>query len=166
MNKELEKSSIQIDHMLDNDLTSIVSENSNRLTPFMNLFRQQQKKLFKCSNKGVRFHSMLMRFFLSLWSKSSSAYEKLRDSVALVLPSSRTLWDHKNFIQPMAGLRKEILNDLTGLISNFIGNQRYIAIILSLINIHGNSMTLLTWEIRIKILYQWTLKMKTWHLMH
>ena len=61
----------------------------------------------------------------------------------------------------MAGLRKEILNDLTGLISNFIGNQRYIAIILSLINIHGNSMTLLTWEIRIKILYQWTLKMKT-----
>ena len=31
MNKELEKSTIQIDHTLNNDLTSIISENSNNL---------------------------------------------------------------------------------------------------------------------------------------
>ena len=66
VHKELEKSSIYIDHTLNNDLTSIISVNSSKLTPFMNLFWQQQKKLFKCSNKRVRFHPMLIRFCLSL----------------------------------------------------------------------------------------------------
>ena len=79
MQKELEKSSMQIDHTLNNDLTSIISVNSSKFTPFINLFWQQQKKLFKCSNKGVRFDPMLIRFCLSLWSNSSSAYEELRN---------------------------------------------------------------------------------------
>ena len=106
MNKELEKSSIQIDHTLKNDSTSIISENSKRHTPFLNLFWQQQKKLFKCSNKGRRFHPMLIRFCLSLCSKSSSAYVELRNSNVLVLPSSRKLRDYKNFLQPKTGFRK------------------------------------------------------------
>ena len=104
----------------------------------MTLFWQQQKKLFKCSNKGVRFHPMLIRFCLSLWPKSSSAYEELRNSNVLVLPSSRTLRDYKNFIQPKTGFRKEVLNDLTGLTSNFIGNQRHIAILIDEMKIKSN----------------------------
>ena len=98
MNKELEKTSIQIDQTRNNNLTSIIAENSNKLTPFVNLFWLQQKTLFKSSNKGVRFHPMLIRFCLSLWSKPSSAYEELRNSNVLILPSSRTLQDYKNFI--------------------------------------------------------------------
>ena len=107
----------------------------------MNLLWQQQKKLFKCSNKGVshRFQPMLIRFFcLSLCSKSSSVYEELRNSSVLVLPSSRTLRDYKNFIQPKTGFRKEILNDLSGLKSNFIGNQRYIAVLIAEMKIESN----------------------------
>ena len=56
----------------------------------------------------------------------------------LVLPSSRTLRDYKNFIQPKTGFRKEILNDLSGLTSNFIGNQRYIAILIVEMKIKSN----------------------------
>ena len=138
MHKELEKSSIQIDHTLNNDLTSIISVNSSKFTPFINLFWQQQKKLFKCSNKGVRFDPMLIRFCRSLWSKSSSAYEELRNFNVLVLPSSRTLRDYKNFTQSKTGFAKEILNDLTGLSSNFIGNQRYIAIVIDEMKIKIN----------------------------
>ena len=81
---------------------------------------------------------MLIRFCLSLWSKSSSAYEELRNFNVLVLPSSRTLCYYKNFTQSKTGFGKEILNDLTGLTSNFIGNQRYIAILIEEMKIKIN----------------------------
>ena len=40
MNKELEKLSMRIDCMLNNDLTSIIYKNSGKLTLLMNFFRQ------------------------------------------------------------------------------------------------------------------------------
>ena len=73
---------------------------------------------------------MLIKLCLSLWSKFSSAYEELRNSNILVLPSSRTLRDYKSFLQPQTSFRNNILNDRTGLTSNFIHNQTYIAVLI------------------------------------
>ena len=50
----------------------------------MNLFWQQQKKLFSYNTKDMRYHPMIMRFYLSPASKSKSAYEELRNSNILV----------------------------------------------------------------------------------
>ena len=41
--------------------------------------------------KGMRYHPIIIGFCLSFASKSKSAYEELRNSTILVLPSSRTL---------------------------------------------------------------------------
>ena len=112
MRTELQSHSVEIDHKLNNDLVKIISDSDNKITPFMNLFWQQQKRLFQCSSKGVRFHPMIIRFCLSLWSKSNSVYEELRNSGILVLPSTRTLRDFKNYIQPKPGFRKDIFEDL------------------------------------------------------
>ena len=78
----------------------------------MNLFWQQQKELFSYNPKRMRYHPMIIRFFLSLASKSKSAYEELSNSNILVLPSSRTLRDYKNAIAPQTGFRKQIIDDL------------------------------------------------------
>ena len=97
---------------LHNDFIEILSEKNNKLTQFMNLFWQQQKELFSYNPKRMRYHPMIIRFFLSLASKSKSAYEELSNSNILVLPSSRTLRDYKNAIAPQTGFRKQIIDDL------------------------------------------------------
>ena len=124
MKKELQQLSFSIDTQLHNDFTEILSENNNKLTPFMNLFWQQQKKLFSYNPKGMRYHPMIIRFCLSLASKSKSAYEELRNSNILVLPSSRTLRDYKNAIAPQTGFRKQIIDDLNKLTRDYFDIQR------------------------------------------
>ena len=79
MKLELEKSSIVVDELSD-DFIKIYSNNPNEVTDFMNLFWQQQMKLFSSNPKGLRFHPMIIRFCLSLAAKSSSCYEELRNS--------------------------------------------------------------------------------------
>ena len=46
MRHELQKSSIEVDHELSNDFAKLFDSADNEITPFMNLFWQQQKKLF------------------------------------------------------------------------------------------------------------------------
>ena len=96
MKTELQHLSFSINIQLHNDFIEILSENNNKLTPFMNLFRQHQKNL-------------IIRFCLSLASKSKFAYEELRNDNILVLPSSRTLRDCKNAIAPQIGFENKLL---------------------------------------------------------
>jgi hypothetical protein len=62
MSTEINKSSVEIDHELSNDLTTILGKSNKVMTPFMNLFWQQQKKLFASSPTGVRYHPMIIRY--------------------------------------------------------------------------------------------------------
>ena len=109
MKSELETSSVQIDNELNNDFINILSDSNTKITPFMNLFWQQQKKLFQCKSTGVRYHPMIIRYCLSLAAKSKSAYEELRNSNILRLPSTRTLRDYKNYIRPKPGFQREVI---------------------------------------------------------
>ena len=43
MKTEIEKSSVEVDHQLSEDLTDILSKSGKKLTPFMELFWKQQK---------------------------------------------------------------------------------------------------------------------------
>ena len=129
MKTKLETSSVFVDSQLSNDLINILSDSPNHITPFMNLFWQQQKKLFQCGSSGVRFHPMIIRFCLTLYSKSRSAYEELRNSNILVLHSTRTLRDYKNFIRPKAGFRQQILDHLIHQTSDYFDVQRYMALL-------------------------------------
>ena len=98
MKAELHKSSIELDNKLGNDLTKIFERSDKKVTPFMSLFRQQQKKLFQSSPAGVRFHPIIIQFSLSLAVKSPSFYKELKNSSILVLPSQQRLRDYRNAI--------------------------------------------------------------------
>ena len=86
MQAAITKTNIVVDHKISNDFTNILEKADDKITPFMSLFWQQQKKLFSSSPTGVRYHPMIIRFCLSQAVKSPSCYEELRNSKMLVLP--------------------------------------------------------------------------------
>ena len=109
MRAAIVKTNIEVDHELSNDFTKILNEADDKITPFMSLFWQQQKKLFSSSHTGVRYHPMIIRFCLSLAAESPSCYEELRNSKVLVLPKQRRLKDYRNAIRPQHGFQEEIV---------------------------------------------------------
>ena len=106
MRNDLAANSVLIDKEISDDFVSVLDQNNVKMTPFMKLFWEEQLKMYKTSQKGVRYHPMIIRFCLSLHSKSASAYEELRDALGrkqgglLTLPCKRTLRDYKNWITP------------------------------------------------------------------
>lgn len=100
MRVELEKSSMEIDNELSNDFVKILDSADTKITQFMKLFWQEQRKLFTRSTTGVRYHPLIIRFCLSLAAKSPSCYEELCNCGVLVLPSQRRLKDYRNAIKP------------------------------------------------------------------
>ena len=71
---------------------------------------------------------MLIRFCLPLTSKSASAYDELRFSNVLTLPSRRTLRNYKNAIKPHAGFNPEVINDLIKTTNPLQGCQRNVVL--------------------------------------
>jgi len=115
MKKEIKYSSIEIDHALRKDITYTIGKSDGNITSFMELFWQEQKKLLRSTNSGVRYHPMIIRYCLSLATKSPACYEELRQTGILRLPSQRTLKDYKNAICPKAGFQNEVIEELKDL---------------------------------------------------
>lgn len=135
---ELANSSVEIDHEMSNDFVKILSNAGENMTPFMNLFWQQQKQLFSSCSQGVRYHPMVIRFCLSLAAKSSSCYEELRNSGILVLPSQRTLRDYRNYIKPKVGFNHGVVEELKKQTSDYSNTQRYIVLLFDEMKIKAN----------------------------
>ena len=138
MQIELQKSSVVVDHDLSKDLTEVMSHNTSGVTPFMNLFWQQQKKMFSSNPNGIRYHPMIIRYCLSIAAKSPSAYNEIRNSNILKLPSLRTLRDYKNYIGPEAGFRPKVIDDLKNITSTYAGTQRYVVLLFDEMKIKSN----------------------------
>ena len=124
----MKSNSLSIDSELDQDVKLIMSDAGKKLSPFMNLFWEQQKKAFKFKNNAIRYHPMIIRICLSLTAKSASAYDELRDSNVLTLPSRGTLRDYSNAITPTAGFNPSVIEELTRITRNLEGVQRYVVL--------------------------------------
>ena len=71
---------------------------------------------------------MIIRFCLSLAAKSASAYDELRDSKVLTLPSRRTLRDYRNAITPSIGFNPAVIHELCETTKALVGVQRFVAL--------------------------------------
>lgn len=136
MKSALENCSESISPQLGEDLTSIFSKtNQQNIPPFMQLFWEEQQKYLKCSSpSSVRYHPMIIKFCLNLAAKSSSAYNDLRydpktGNGILVLPSSRTLRDYRNYIRPTRGFNPAIINALAKKTADFQSSERFVSIL-------------------------------------
>ena len=75
---ELERSSMKVSAELSEDPVSIVSKTDQcTVSPFMKFFWEEQQKYSKSSSKGIRYHPMIIRYCLSLASKSATAYDEM-----------------------------------------------------------------------------------------
>ena len=97
MRTELSTNAVPVDNELNNDLLTILDNNESEITLFMKLFWKEQRKMLYASRTGVRYHPMIVRYCLSVHSKSDSAYQEWRSSLGkkergfLRLPSARRL---------------------------------------------------------------------------
>ena len=71
---------------------------------------------------------MIVCFCISLASKSSSAYDEIRDSNISVLPSRRTLRDYRNAIRPKVGFNPDVINELKNVAKNLNVIQGFICL--------------------------------------
>lgn len=75
---------------------------------FLRLFWQQQKEAAARPSRGRRWHPMMVKWCVYLKHQSSKAYDTLRDSGCILLPSQRTLRDYTNCVQARAGFSSEV----------------------------------------------------------
>ena len=85
-----------------------IMENNKNVTPFMQLFWEQQKLRAKNNPNAIKYHPMIIRFCISLAAKSASA--ELRNTGILTLPSRRTLRDYTNYIRPSPGFNPKVVH--------------------------------------------------------
>eukprot|EP00794_Sanderia_malayensis_P002902 gene2902-3354_t len=71
---------------------------------------------------------MIIRFCISLAAKSASAYDELRNSGALTLPSRRTLRDFRNAIKPTVEFNPAVIMELIKETQGLQGIQGYVAL--------------------------------------
>lgn len=138
MKLEIQKSSVEVDHQLSKGITSILGNSNNSITPFMNLFWQEQKKLLSNNSTGVRYHPMVIRYCLSLAAKSPACYEELRKSNILKLPSQRTLRDYRNSIRPKTGFQAEVVEELKVQAHSYFDVQRYVVLLFDEMKVMSN----------------------------
>ena len=142
---ELIESSLKVSNELDCDLKTIFSNaNDKNIPPFTKLsWSEQQKYVGKSSTKGIRYHPTLIRYCLSLASKSPPTYDQMRfdgknNTGFLILPSRRRLKDYKNYITPQRGFNKEILLELIKKPENFSDIEQFVILLTDEMKIQEN----------------------------
>lgn len=106
----IQKESLPVDNMLHSDLLAIMNQNvpstgDDQPNNFKEIFWKQQLQAFAKRNpKSIRWHPLVLKWCLYLHHKSSGAYETLRNSGVILLPSGRTLRDYRHFAPVSTGL--------------------------------------------------------------
>lgn len=75
---------------------------------FLRIFWNQQKEAASRAGKGRRWHPLMIRWCIYLRHLSGKAYEVLRDSGCIQLPSQRTLRDYTNSVKAAAGFSTDV----------------------------------------------------------
>ena len=146
--QELETSAVPVSQDLSKDLTDIMSGiDQEKIPPFMRLFWEEQQNYLSSSKTGIRYHPMVIKFFLGLAAKSASAYDEIRydekkQTGILILPSRRTLRSYKNYIRPKQGFNKEIITELCEKVKDFSEAEKNIVILMDEMKIQEN----LVWD--------------------
>ena len=114
LSKVCREQGVCVDDGLHQDLTSIMKNNSQKVlkafhpNSFGHIFWVQQLEATSEDPRGMRWHPLMVRWCLYLRHQSQSAYETLRQSDCLVLPSQRTLRDYTHYIKAATGFSAEV----------------------------------------------------------
>ena len=117
LDKALEKKSVSLDDDISQDFQNVMEEEDNNISTkfsedsFQAIFWKHQKESLSKEGKqknGNRWHPLMIRWCLYLRHYSSKAYEAIRESGCIVLPSQRTLRDYSNAVKADAGFSSAV----------------------------------------------------------
>ena len=110
-----DKEGVCIDDETSDDLKSIMTDEEDAILAkfpegsFQRLFWQQQKKASATPDKrGFRWHPLMIKWCLYLRHLSGKAYETIRESGCIHLPSQRTLRDYSHCVKASAGYSSDV----------------------------------------------------------
>lgn len=112
------------DDSIDDDLKNIMISETDNIRErfpegsFARVFWQQQLEWMsrkgEHAKKGIRWDPLIVKWCIYLRHKSSGAYELLRDSGCIMLPSQRTLRDYTHHVKATVGFSDEVDKQLAG----------------------------------------------------
>ena len=95
-----------------NDFVNINKANFDKMTPLQKLFWDQQLKTASLKNKkSMKWHPTMIKLALHFSMISSSAYENVRDSGFVSLPSKCTLFDYSHAIAAAEGCQEAVIRN-------------------------------------------------------
>ena len=122
--KVISNSGVRVDDAVQDDLLQIMNSHSDTITEkygeelLQAIFWQQQVKAASVKHSsGRRWHPLVIKWCLYLHHLSSKAYQTIRNSGILILPSSRTLQDYKHVSSNSMGFSIEADRQLLDLLN-------------------------------------------------
>ena len=111
----IEEKGNSVDESVHSDLRQIMQEcNAKVMSEYpegslARIFWEQQLKAASCRDRQqMHWHPIMVKWCLYLRHHSSSAYESLRQSGCLLLPSQRTLRDYTHYANTTIGFSDEV----------------------------------------------------------
>ena len=111
--EESESIGVTVDSDMHQDLEKIMEEEEKKpachQNSFQRLFWEQQLNAARQRNaNSMRWHPLMIRWCLYLRHQSQSAYETLRSTGCISLPSQRTLRDYTHYIPATTGFSIDV----------------------------------------------------------
>jgi len=109
---------VSLDEGMTSDFHQIMQEEEEQVKQaypegsFQHIFWKQQKEAASRPGKGMRWHPMMIKWCIYLRHQSSKAYETLRESGCIRLPSQRTLRDYTNCVKAASGFSAAVDHQL------------------------------------------------------
>ncbi|KAK3915658.1 Transposable element P transposase [Frankliniella fusca] len=123
MQKLINEKGVLLDHSLSSDLEELL--NNDKLTPAQSIFLQQQVKASQVKNAcGMRWHPTMIRFALSVHLTSPAAYEMMRQTGMIKLPSSSTLFEYSHVKPAEEGIDGVALKFIAEKVAKFPENHK------------------------------------------
>ena len=170
LDNALEQRGVSVDEDIHEDLKSIVEEKSPFVAEtypehsFARIFWDSQRKALSLSNpKSMRWDPLMIRWCLYLRHFSRGAYEVLRESNVIKLPSQRTLQDYTHYTKACSGFSDEVdlqLMDAANIL-NCDEKDKYVILLMDEMHIkedvvydkHTGTQTIFLYEQNFTLLY-------------
>ena len=116
ISQEIQKKGVTVqkhEHKELSELMAVCTPEFQKAFPDSNsrqrlFWEQQMDHHQKPDSRGMRWHPMIIRWCLYIRSKSEKAYEAMRESGFINLPSNRTLFDYSHFLTNQLGFQADV----------------------------------------------------------
>ena len=79
---------------------------------FLQTLIKDQATALTTPSRSMRWHPLVIKWCLRMWTKSHAIYDEMRELSGLKLPTGRTLSDYKNYKHPESGWKEENIENM------------------------------------------------------